>query len=351
MIAQRNEVNELGPDYPSRLMFAKHLTRVAVLFFATTLVGQAGLAAKIEINRFDQNPIIRPEMLPGSDGNNINGPSLIRVPSWVSNRLGKYYLYFAHHGGKYIRLAYANTLDGPWTIHEPGTLKLSESSGCVGHIASPDAHVDEERQEIRLYFHGPSRDGSGQKSFVARSKDGLQFKASSESLGIFYFRVFRWQGYWYAMAKGGKLYRSQDGFTAFEEGPNPLRISFAEDLEYNTPGPRHVALHRIKEDLYVYYSNIGDKPERILRRRISLTSDWHDWKASAAEEVIQPETTPEGADLPLKPSLAGAVKGREHALRDPAIFEENDGKEYLLYSVAGESGIAIAELKAFPGSR
>jgi len=30
-------------------------------------------------------------------------------------------------------------------------------------------------------------------------------------------------------------------------------------------------------------------------------------------------------------------------LRDPAIFEEY-GRIYLLYSVAGESGIAIAEL-------
>ena len=30
-------------------------------------------------------------------------------------------------------------------------------------------------------------------------------------------------------------------------------------------------------------------------------------------------------------------------LRDPAIFEE-DGRIYLLYAVAGESGIAIAEV-------
>ena len=42
-------------------------------------------------------PIIRPEMLPGADGENINGPSLIRVPSWVKNPLGRYYLYVAHH--------------------------------------------------------------------------------------------------------------------------------------------------------------------------------------------------------------------------------------------------------------
>ena len=30
---------------------------------------------------------------------NINGPSLIKVPHWMENPLGKYYLYFAHHKG------------------------------------------------------------------------------------------------------------------------------------------------------------------------------------------------------------------------------------------------------------
>ena len=41
--------------------------------------------------------------------------------------------------------------------------------------------------------------------------------------------------------------------------------------------------------------------------------------------------------------VAGAVRGQENALRDPAIFSEDD-RTYLLYSVAGESGIAIAEI-------
>ena len=44
-------------------------------------------------------PIVTPDMLPGDDGANINGPSLIKVPDWVSDRLGAYYLYFAHHTG------------------------------------------------------------------------------------------------------------------------------------------------------------------------------------------------------------------------------------------------------------
>lgn len=297
--------------------------------------------------RLPGNPIIRPEMLPGNDGANINGPSLIRAPAWLPNRLGAYYLYFAHHGGRYIRLAYAERLEGPWKIHEPGTLQLREAPGCAGHIASPDVHVDDERQEIRMYFHGPARGGGGQKSFVAVSPDGLRFTATDEVLGPFYFRALRWRDAWFAMAKGGFLYRSDDGLTRFEAGPNPFPGGDTRDENANTPGPRHVALHRVGNQLHVYYTSIGDAPERILRRRIDLTNDWKHWTASAPEEVLRPEMDYEGARLPLKPSVAGAMKGRENALRDPAIFEDADGRVYLLYSVAGESGIGIAEL-AFP---
>jgi hypothetical protein len=42
--------------------------------------------------------------------------------------------------------------------------------------------------------------------------------------------------------------------------------------------------------------------------------------------------------------------GHVNQLRDPAIFEE-DGRTYLLYAVAGESGIAIAEIWLDEGRR
>jgi len=320
------------------------LTLLALLI-STAITACGADTAKLQVKRFNHNPIIRPEMLPGSDGDNINGPSLIRVPEWIRNRLGKYYLYFAHHNGKYIRLAYADKLEGPWKIYQPGVLPLKDATGCIGHIASPDAHVDTGQKTIRLYFHGPARDGTGQKSFVALSNDGLHFKASDKPLGIFYFRVFRWQNAWYAMAKGGKLYRSTDGLENFEEGPNPLPGGETRSGDYNTPGPRHVAVLPVRSKLSVFYSNIGDAPERILRSSVSLTGDWRQWKASLPEEVLRPENEFEGAGLPLKESKAGAVKGRENALRDPAIFVDDNSKVYLLYSVAGESGIAIAELQ------
>jgi hypothetical protein len=43
----------------------------------------------------------------------INGPSMILVPGWVENPLGKYYLYFSHHKGDFIRLAYGDMPEGP----------------------------------------------------------------------------------------------------------------------------------------------------------------------------------------------------------------------------------------------
>ena len=77
---------------------------------------------------------------------------------------------------------------------------------------------------------------------MAVSKDGLHFKASEEVLGLFYFRVFRWQEAWFAMAKGGLLYRSKDGLTGFEQGPNPFPGSEARDAS-TTPrsAPRGAA--------------------------------------------------------------------------------------------------------------
>ena len=60
--------------------------------------------------------------LDASIGDNIQGPSVIRVPSWVEKSFGKYYLYFADHKGKYIRLAHSDDLTGPWKTHSQGSL-------------------------------------------------------------------------------------------------------------------------------------------------------------------------------------------------------------------------------------
>jgi len=288
----------------------------------------------MRVARFPSNPIVRPHM-DARIGDNINGPSLIRVPDWVKNRLGRYYLYFAHHDGHYIRLAYADRLEGPWRTHEAGALSLQESR-FAGHVASPDVHIDEREQRIRMYFHGSEvasgGPGADQYTRVAISTDGLNFKASTERLGRPYFRAFGWDGYTYALGMPGVFYRSRDGLTAFEEGPRLFG-----------PNMRHSALKLDRNVLSVFYTDVGDNPERILLATIALTPDWRDWKESKPVTVLQPELPYEGADAPRAPSVRGLVHGPVCQLRDPAIFREGN-RTWLLYSVAGENGVAIAEL-------
>ncbi len=289
--------------------------------------------------RLPHNPIVTPELSP-TLGDNINGPSLIRVPSWVSHPLGKYYLYFAHHQGKYIRLAYSDRLEGPWKIYEAGTLHLDRVTVCHDHIASPDVHIDEPKRQILMYFHCPAEgDGKAieiQKTVLATSTDGVKFTPLEKPLGPAYFRVFHWKQYYFAVARAGVFLRSRDGVTPFEEGPT----LFSEDPNLVL---RHAAVDVQGDRLFVYFSRIGDSPERILVSYIDLTPDWMKWKASTPVTVIAPETEYEGGNLPAEPSKMDLAPGKVKQLRDPAIYREGT-QTYLLYSIAGESGIAIAKL-------
>jgi len=283
--------------------------------------------------RFPENPVIHPG-LDDQIGTNINGPSVIRVPDWVVNPLGRYYLYFAHHQGTYIRMAYADNIHGPWTVHRGGVLRLDETC-CRHHIASPDVHVLTARREIVMYFHGCVSEG--QRSFRAASPDGLRFTASSEALGPFYFRVFQHGDVWFAIAKtvdgpgGGVLLRSSDGIRGFERGPDIL------------PRQRHVAVLKKDDWVHIFYSRGEDSPERILVSTMSLAGDWRSWQPSEPVEVLRPETDCEGGLLPVRPSQFGAIHEAARELRDPAIFEE-DGRTYLFYTGAGESCVCGAEL-------
>lgn len=289
--------------------------------------------------RLAGNPIITPSSSP-TIGANINGPSLVRAPEWVRHPLGKYYLYFANHKGKYIRLAFADHVEGPWKVYEPGTLRLEQVPACSDHIASPDVHVDNKTKKVTMYFHCPIAGGgkdSEQKTLVSSSDDGLNFTARPQILGPSYFRVFRWRGEYYAIARGGALFRSKDGVGAFEAGPTLLPADRHHLL-------RHAAVRVSGDVLTIFFSRIGDRPERILVSEVNLGPDWWKWKASEPKAVLQPEFSYEGADLPVQESLSGEATGRVRELRDPAVFEDA-GRLYLVYSIAGESGLAIAEIR------
>ena len=317
----------------------------------------------VRVQRLVDRPIITPQ-LDATLGPNIQGPSLIRVPDWIPGRLGRYYLYFADHKGRYIRLAFADHLIGPWRVHVPGSLQLAGSyllteppsgpaedlarlraagkpanlshdaftEATMPHIASPDVHVDDANRRIVMYYHGLNALGQ-QVTRAATSEDGVRFTARPEILGRTYFRTFVHRAFTYAMAMPGQFYRSKDALSGFEAGP----------LLFN-PNMRHAALLVRGGTLFVFWTQVGHAPEAILLSTIELGEAWTKWSATPPIEVLRPERPWEGADAPVEPSLRSTAYGHLNQLRDPGVFEE-DGRTFLLYAVAGESGIATAEVK------
>ena len=294
-------------------------------------------------------PLIDSRMDAHLEGN-VNGPSLIKMPAWLKSRKAKYHLYFSHHCGDHIRLAFANKLTGPWTVYVGGVLRLSETpfvqqkpnvpepkwavdrgiSGLYPHIASPDVHIDHQRSELKMYFHGLDQDGE-QRSLTATSKDGLTWKVHLKRIEQTYLRVFRYESKTYAIALGGEVLReTKNGL--FQTG------GWIFPTEH-----RHSAVLVKGNILHVIWSRVGDAPESLLHSIIDLNQPWKRWAISQTKIILKPELIWEGSNYPIRKSDLGMARSDECALRDPCIFQ-TEHKTYLIYTGAGEAALGIAEL-------
>jgi hypothetical protein len=324
----------------------------------------AGLNAK----RLPQNPLITVKSSP-TLGDNVNGPTVIRVPDWIQRPLGRYYMYFANHMGAFVRLAYADSLTGPWKIHEPGVLHVRDTAfyreqpdppetlaDFYTHVASPEIFVDAGAKRLVLWTHGwwtrgerwpapltearawARERGYGQYTQSAVSTDGLHFELQPAITRTSYLRVFARDRQYYGVSRLGLVSRASDPLDVFETGPNLFRgTSYAGRV-------RHVALVHRGNRMHVFFTGIGDAPERVLMSTVELTSDWTGWRASPPVEVIAPEEKYECIDLPNAPSAGGDISVPVRQIRDPFVFEEA-GRSYLFYSTCGEQGIAAAEIE------
>ena len=387
----------------------------------------------------------------GNLAGNINGPSVIRVPDWIpaSERVNPnavYYMYFAHHVGFNIRLAWAESLNGEWRLFNTGnapdrawgvngnntgtqtprTGVLSLSSGNTGnnrvesnggsnliaangHIASPDVHVDNVNQRILMYYHAPYTEINGQNTFVATSKYGLNFNATHQGgesgvdlggnpfgvrsvvPGGGYVRTFIISGQTFAFSNINELWRAprfndagelntianadsegglwnpsagfnavgenwwnSPGLTLFDQSANPLRDFYASIGEQPND-VRHVSVYTRTHinpndtNVYLFYTARNDTPESIFLSVIDTadgSTDTNDWTIDNQTVVLAPELDWEGVNNPLVASQNGAEIGVRQ-LRDPYLFEDDDGQLYLFYSGAGEEAIGFASIEGF----
>jgi hypothetical protein len=331
-------------------------------------------APSVSAVRLPENPLITVRSA-AALGDNVNGATVIRVPEWVERPLGRYYMYFANHMGDFIRLAYADAVSGPWTIYEPGVLHVRDTAffrpqpdpkealaDFYTHIASPEIFIDHDRRRLVMWFHGWWTNGERwpadpvaarrwananqyrQATQGATSSDGLRFTVHAPITRQTYLRVFQHDGAFYAVSRLGQLSRAPDPLSMFEAGPNPFRDGgYAQRV-------RHVALLRRGQRLYVFFTAIGDAPERVLLSTIDLGGDWTAWRASEPSEVLAPQAPYECADLPNAPSEAGDIAVPVRQIRDPFVFED-EGRVFLFYSTCGEQGIAAAELSGISAIR
>ncbi|MEM7361206.1 MAG: hypothetical protein AAF431_19135 [Pseudomonadota bacterium] len=322
---------------------------------------------------------------------NINGPAVIKVPDWIENPLGEYYLYFAHHKGDYIRLAYADQPAGPWQIYEPGVLSLVDSgfptqdlpqlSAAAGlaelwqnlpvrlfrdtirviyktavtdqkvraergialsktrtpHIASPEVVVDHDQQRLVLFYHG-QRDSLAQVSRIAVSTDGLVFTTQGDSFPAAYVKSFQLNGKYYLLGALGMLMRSDSLVGPYEIRSRPL---FGPEM-------RHPAVWLDAENslLRVFWSKIGAAPEHILVSEVDVSPGWQQWQATKGRSVLKPELSWEGADLPNMASLRGEISMPARELRDPYFFRDTNGSQYLFYTGAVEQVIGLVGVES-----
>ena len=271
----------------------------------------------------------------------------MRVPPFVKQPLGRYYMYFGHHSGQFIRLAFADQPEGPWQIYRPGVLPLLEvasESSFFGHIASPDLFVNLDQQKIYLYFHAPHRNHSDQRSGIAVSDDGLHFRLlHPEQINTFYMRMLPWNGKHFAISKNanvsGRLSVCRTAYGPFD----PLA-----DL---IPNMRHAAWLVDNDQLYLLYTVVGDNPESIKIAPFTLNDkascNWTleescNWSLGESLVLAAPTCGWEGLDYAQEPSLFGA-QNDVNQLRDPFVFQDS-GATYLYYSYGGENGLAGARL-------
>ncbi|MEM1300050.1 MAG: hypothetical protein AAGH68_12315 [Pseudomonadota bacterium] len=300
----------------------------------------------IEARRIGDSPIIHQGMCE-SLGDNINGPSVVVRPDWAPGP-GRLMLYFAHHKGQHIRLALADRPDGPWEVHEPGVLPLRETplaqtrpnvpqpdwavaqqtDGLYPHLASPDVWIDNDARQFRMLFHGLADHGE-QESYDSSSPDGLRWTVDGAPIAETYLRRFTYRGQIYAMARLGILLCKTAN--DWETGAAPI------------PGaPRHVAVLVRGDRLHVFFTRIGDAPERLFHTYLDLVGPWQEWRSGPETELLRPERAWEGSEQPIRPSFIGAVEFANE-LRDPGVIEF-EGRMYLVYSGGGEAALGLAEV-------
>ncbi|MEU4422084.1 hypothetical protein AB0F81_15775 [Actinoplanes sp. NPDC024001] len=158
-------------DRRSLLRGAAALGAAGVAGFGAPSVAQAAGPAGMPTYRYLRDALKLP--LAYNPTGEFIFPCIRGVYDKISGARGRYYLYYAPHekpGG--ICVAWANSLEGPFTEHSGNpVIDNVLPSTTVSHVSSPHVTWDAGTRQFFLYYHGENT-----TTRVARSSDGLTFR-------------------------------------------------------------------------------------------------------------------------------------------------------------------------------
>jgi hypothetical protein len=187
-------------------------------------------------------------------------PCIRGVYDKISGARGRYYLYYAPHekpGG--ICVAWANSLNGPFTEHTGNPIidNVLPGGGTVSHVSSPHVTWNAATRQFFLYWHGENT-----TTRVARSSDGINFRDETPILSTrlvpgltetSYARVFAHNGryvmvYMGVLAGKRRIYHgwSPNGWDQWQFAQTPL-VNPEPDGLTDISGPSLVQRPRPRE--------------------------------------------------------------------------------------------------------
>jgi hypothetical protein len=295
-------------------------------------------------------PLFNQENTPVAFGGNFSGCTFFVNPGYLDSRFyNQYVLYFAHHSGNFIRVATSKNIYGDWTFPNLEILKIENFNEIHDHIASPEVFLDQESKTLNLFFHSRVPGSREQQTFLATSKDGVSFDLKPMiSFLPFYLRVCVHNGGVFGVTKGGNFFSHigsdfSNGWRYLDNIDSP-GLEFEKFNYFNENGNmRHLHIVSHKETLLVFYTRIGDAPERIYAKSLKVHPDNSHLEISEEIEVMRPQIAFECQTASITKSQPGLSETFELAFRDPFVFTENE-LNLLFYSYGGESGIAVCQI-------
>ena len=121
-------------------------------------------------------------------------------------------------------------------------------------------------------------------------------------------------------------------------------------------GMRHFDLHFSDNGaIMVFFSMVGDRPERILLGTIDTTptDDWNDWRLLPGPRVSSPEHSHGRGNAPSAASEEGPAPSEGRHVRDPRFLPDPRPDPsprrvisgWLFYTVQGERGVAADRIR------